>query len=409
MIRLAGRYALPLALWYTVGQILRYALFYAGYRFGLHNPVVPIIVISLVVMVTLGVTVAMLHSVRDSLPAVKKREVDESLTSWASVDEETVLYALTRALLPFMIFYLAWNWFSDDAKAFEQAAAARGAANAGISGQLTAMKAITALGDHFYVAMALTAAFLVLKFIAERFVEPKWPHIGGVVVALFEVNWTLFGLFTINKGRGALWDWLHARVAWGWAADLCGPVFGWIGTYWPSFKEAVLGGLVWLVIAGVILGVDSDEETALGKGRMGRRIVAASGIDRPHTPWEVMTRELRDKWLPTVFGVRMVFRAGLLTFAVFCVLFMGLEDVAYLAERGVYYLLGPHPVGWWIPRLFVVHFGVDLVHQALRVCLMAAAFDLVVARVSERTSGPVPDRAPRTDRTRPSVPPVRQS
>jgi hypothetical protein len=90
--------------------------------------------------------------------------------------------------------------------------------------------------------------------------------------------------------------------------------------------------------------------------------------------------------LPTFYGLRMVFRAGLLPFAVFCVLFMGLDDAALYAERGVYYLLGPHEVGWWVPRLSVIHFGVELVHQALRVCLMAAAFDLVVARVSERTS-----------------------
>ena len=407
MLRLAGRYALPLALWYTVGQVLRYALFYAGYRFGMHNPVVPIIVISLVVMVTLAVTVAMLHSVRDSLPAVKKRELDESLTSWASVDEETILNALTRALLPFMIFYLAWNWFSDDAKAFEQSAAARGSANGGITGQLEAMKSIIALGDHFYVAVALTVGFFLLKFIAERYAEPKWPRAGSLVVALFEVNWTLFGLFTVNKGRGAFWDWLHARVAWGWASDLCGPVFGWIGTYWPSFKEAVLGGLVWLVIAGVILGVDADEETALGKGRVGRRIISASGIDRPRTPWEVATRELRDKWLPTVYGIRMVFRAGLLPFAVFCVLFMGLDDAAYLTERGVYYLLGPHTIGWWIPRLPVIHFGVDVVHQALRVCLMAAAFDLVVRRVSARTSAPAPSLVSAPTLHHP-VPPARQ-
>ena len=407
-LRLAGRFALPLALWYTVGETLRYLLLIGGYHFGLHNAAVPVMVLSLIVMVSLVVTVAMVHTVKDGLPAVKKRELDESLTSWVAQEEETILNAVSRALLPFMIFYLAWNWFVNDAKEFEQATAARGAAQAGLGGQISAMKSIVALEDHVYVAIGLTAGFLILKFVGERSVEPRWPHIGGVVVALFEVNWTLFGLFTVNKARGAGWGWLQSRVAWGWLGEVTGPMFGWIGTLWPSFKEAVLGGLVWLVIAGVILGVDADEETALGKGKVGRRLVSASGIDRPRTPHDVLTRDLRDKWLPTVYGFRMVFRAGMLPFAVFCVLFMGLDNAAYLAERGMYYLLGPHPIAWWAPRISVVDYGVGLVHQMLRVCLMAAAFDLVVARVSERTATPGPVRSPYAPAT-PAGPPVRQS
>ncbi|GLY74759.1 hypothetical protein [Actinoallomurus iriomotensis] len=387
-LRLAGRFAVPLALWFTIGQVLRYLLFLGGYHFGLHHAPVPIFVISLIVMVSLGVTVAMLHSVKDGLPAVRKRELDESLTSWTAAEEETILDAVTRALLPFMIFYLAWNWFTDDAQAFEQSAAGRGNAQGGLSGQIQAMKLTIAIEDHIWVAIALTAAFLVLKFIAERFVEPRWPRVGGITVALFEVNWTLFGLFTINKARGDLTDWITNRVFWHWLGEITGPAFGWFDVLWPSFKEAVLGGLVWLVIAGVILGVDADEETQLGRGRVGRGLASASGMDRPHTPWEVITREWRDKWLPTVYGFRMVFRSGLLPFMVFCVLFTGLDDGALLLKRGVYHLLGPHPIVFWMPALQVISFFAELLHQILRVCLMAAAFDMVVARVSERSAKP---------------------
>jgi hypothetical protein len=406
-VRLAVRFAIPLALWYTVGQALRYVLLLLGYHFGLHHAAVPILVISLIVMVTLGVTVAMVHSVKDGLPAVRKRELDESLTSWKAGEEETILDALSRALLPFMIFYLAWNWFAQDAQAFEQAAAGRGNAQGGLNGQIEAMKAIVQLDDHLYVAIILTAGFLIAKFIAERILEPKWPRFGGIAIAFFEVNWTLFGLFTINKARGAFWDWLGSRVAWGWVSDIGGPALGWIGALWPSFKEAVLGGLVWIVIAGVVLGVDSDEEAALGKGRIGRGIKSVSGMDRPHTPWEVLTRELRDKWLPTYYGIRMVVRAGILPFAVFCLLYMGLESGALFVQRGVYTLLGPHPIPWWQQRLPLIDYGVDLVHQLLRVCLMAAAFDLVVARVSGRNAEP--EVAPVPSPSWPAAPPARPS
>lgn len=404
-LRLAGRFAVPLALWFTVGQALRYVLFLGGYTFGLHNPVVPIVVISLTVMVTLVITVMMMHSVRDGLRAVRERDLDESLTSWVAHDEETILNAVTRALLPFMIFYLAWGWFVDDAKAYEQTIAGRANAEGGLMAQIAAMKSVVALDDHLYIAIALTAGFLVAKFVTERVVEPRWSRIGSGLLALFEVNWTLFGLFSVNKGLDAVKDWLHSRVAWGWLADVSGPLFGWTGTFWPLFKSAVLGAVVWLVIAGVILGVDAREETALGQGRMARRVATVSGMDRPRRPREVLTREFRDKWLPTVYGLRMVYRAGVLSFAVFCVLFIGLDVVIDLLKRGVFEFLGPHKIGWWVPRGTIVDFAVGLVHQALRVCLMAAAFDVVVARVSgrsaePRSSAPVP--APPTFATPPA-------
>jgi hypothetical protein len=387
-LRLAGRFAVPLALWFTVGQALRFVLFLVGYHFGLHNSVIPVIILSLTVMVSLVVTVAMVHSVREGLPAVQARDLDEQLAPWAADEEEGILGAITRALLPFMIFYLAWGWFGNDAKDFEQNAAGRGAAEGGIFGQIDAMKILVALENHMYVAVICTVVFFAAKFVAERVVEPRWSRVGGLSIAFCEVNWTLFGIFTVDQLRQDATGWITGRVAWVELGKLTGPVFGTFNTQWPLFKDAVLGAVVWLVIAGVILGVAAEEEAALGQGRLGRKVVSASGIDRPHTPREVLTRELRDKWLPTVYGFRMVFRAGMLPFGVFCALFAGLEALAPVAERGIYYVLGPHDLGWWQPRLSLVDFPVELVHQMLRVCLLAAAFDLVVGRVSARTAAP---------------------
>jgi hypothetical protein len=405
-LRLAGRFGVPLVLWFTVGEALRYLLLLAGYHYGLHNAVLPILVLSLSIMVSLAVTVAMLHSVRDGLAAVRARDLDEHIAPWAADHDEGIMDAVTRALLPFMIFYLAWGWFSEDAKAFVQSAAGRGAAEGGITGELDAMKIIIGLLDHTYVAIACTVGFFTLKILADRLVEPRWPRIGKIAIAYCEVNWTLFALFTIDVLRRGIGSWITGRVAWAELGHLSGPVLGWLGTSWPLFKDAVLGALVWLVIAGVVLGVDAEEEAALGKGRLGRRIIRASGIDKPRRPREVLTRELRDKWLPTVYGFRMVFRAGMVPFGVFCALFAGLEVLDPLTKRGAYYVLGPHEIGWWEPRLGLIALVVALVHDVLRVCLMAAAFNLVVVRVSARTAAPVgvPSSVPPMP---PLVPPAR--
>lgn len=401
-LRLAGRFAVPLTLWFTVGEGLRYGLFLVGYHFGLHNSVIPILILGLTIMVSLAITAAMLHSVRRGLPAVQARALDEHIAPWAAEEDERVMAALSRALLPFMIFYLAWGWFTQDAKEFEQSAAGRGAAQGGIFGQLDASKIIIGLLNHTYVAIVCTIIFFALKVLADRFVEPRWPKIGGIAVAYCEVNWTLFGLFTIDVARRGIASWISGRVFWADLDRLSGPVLGWLSTLWPLFKDAVLGALVWLVIAGVVLGVTAEEEAVLGRGRLGRRVIRASGIDKPRTPREVLTRELRDKWLPTVYGFRLVFRAGMLPFAVFCALFAGLEVLQPLAKRGAFYLLGPHELSWWEPRMGLLGFVVDLVHQALRVCLLAAAFDLVVTRVSARTAGP----GPIPSSARPAAPPL---
>ena len=386
-LKLAVRFALPLTLWYTLGELLRFIVLWGGYKLGLHNSAIPVAALSLLVIVSLGVSLAMMHSVREGLAAIKERDERGALASWSVAEDESVYDALGRALLPFIIFYLAWQWYSRDAREFVGAAEGRGFAEGGIEGQLRGQKLLLDLQEHLYIAIGLTVVFFIAKFICERYLQPRVPRSGGLITALLEVNWTLYGVFTIDVLRGKAGDWIVGREFWGWIGGGLGPVLD----YWPMFKDAVLGSLVWLVIAGVILGVDAaDEHGALGEGRTARGLARVSGINRTHTPHEVLTRELREKWLPTWFGMRLVKRAGLVLFGTFCVLFVGLDVAEALTRRGVYYLIGPHPIVWWSTRLNFVEFGTGLLFQILRICLLAAAFNLVVARVSGRSAAPEP-------------------
>jgi hypothetical protein len=404
-LTLAARFALPLALWYTLGELLRYGLLYGGYRLAVSElpgaTAVPVATLSLLVMVHLIVAVAMMHSVRHGLPGIRRREDGSGLAPWAVLNEdESVLDAIGRALLPFMIFYLAWGMVRDDARAFATAAESRGfAEGGGFEGQTRGLGMLSVLERHVYVAILLTVVFFILKFLCERLLLPRLPRGGGILLAYCEVNWALFGLFTIDNIRGKAGDWVTDREAWGWLRTLVGHAVD----QWPTFKLAVLGSLVWLVIAGVILGVDTeDEEAALGGSRAGRGLARISGIRKERTPLEVLTRELREKWLPTWFGLRLVRRAGLLTFGVFCVLFIGLDVLKELTQREIYVVVGAHEVAWWATRVSPVDFGVGLVFEALRICLLAAAFDLVVARVSAGL-GRLPSVSAR-NAARPAVP-----
>ncbi|HEX6471944.1 MAG TPA: hypothetical protein VF069_22815 [Streptosporangiaceae bacterium] len=377
--RLAMRFAIPLVLWFTVGRAVRYGVFYAGYRF-MGTSWVPIVALSLGVLAQLAVTVVMLHSVRDGLAAIRRGARDENMAPWAAGEEESIFDALGRALLPFLIFYVAWGWFGKDARELVASAEGRGFAEGGIFEQIKRAGLLVNLVDHMYIAMAATAIFFIAKTCTDWWLVPRLARVGPLLLAVFELHWTLFGVFTVDHYRGNVGGWVTGRQAWGWLGDVLGPA----ASLWGPFKNAVLGALIWLVIAGVILGVDADERAAIGRGRIGRRLAAVSGIHRPKSPREVLSRELRDKWFPAVHGIRLVRRAGWMPFGVFCVLFVGLDVMADYLRRGAYYLVGPHPIPFWMVRLTPIDLGVDLVHDVLRICLLAAAFDLLVARVSAR-------------------------
>ncbi|MFI0350689.1 hypothetical protein [Actinomadura sp. 9N407] len=386
-LALAGRFVLPLALWFTVGELLRFGVLEGGYRLSvIKGPmanVAPLVTVSLLVMISLAITVVMVHCVREGLAVVHAREADGDLTPWAVGNDEPVTGAISRAVLPFVIFYLAWGMQGEDARDFANLAQSRGFAEEGFEGNTKGLGMLIQLEKHLALAIGLTVAFLGLKLLAEWLLRHRLPGAGGMLLAFFEVNFALFGLFTIDELRKAAGDWVTARKAWQALTETAGPVL----ELWPALRYAVLGGLIWLVVAGVILGLDAgDEQVVLGRGRAGRRLARAGGIERHNSPREVLTRGIRDLWLPAWYGLRLVRRSGLVPFGAFCALFMGLHVLENVAARQVYELVGAHPLDWWLPRQSLVGFGTGLVFEILRICLLAATFNLVMTRVNVRNA-----------------------
>ncbi|MGH3239947.1 MAG: hypothetical protein ACRDNL_06175 [Spirillospora sp.] len=398
-LRLAGRFVLPLTLWFTVGELLRYGAIYGGYRLGSMKgtaaTVAPIATIGLLVVITLTVAVLMVHSVREGLDVVHAREADGDLTPWAVGNDESVIGAMGRAALPFVIFYLAWGMQNEDAREFADMATSKGFQEGGFQGQIDALGMLLSLEKHIGLAIGLTAGLFVVKVAAEWSLEDRLPRAIGALVALLEINFALFGIFTIDHLRGKGVDWFAGRQAWAWVTDVAGPALD----VWPPFKDAVLGALIWLVIAGVVLGLDAgDEQVVLGRSRTARRLAAAGGVGRVNSPREILTRGFREMWLPAWYGLRLVRRSGMMPFATFCLLFAGLDVAEEASRRFVYELVGPREVTWWIQALPFVGYGTAVVFEILRICLLAAAFNLVMARVSARTAAkavsPPPPSAP---------------
>ncbi|WP_460365430.1 hypothetical protein [Actinocorallia lasiicapitis] len=391
---MSGRYFVPLALWYTVGQSVRYGLQWLGFEVGLKASWLPLLLVSLMVVTHLAVTVAMLHSVREGLPAISERDESGALASWAVGNDEPLIDALSRAVLPFMIFYLAWGWFGRDAQDFQQAVTSRGIAEGEMG---AAMNALLSIQKQLWVAVLLVVVFFAVRVAIDRWLTEPLPRVSALAGAFCECAFALYGVFTIDELRGKGVDWLTSRVFW----DALPAEH--LGTVWEHVKEPVLGSLLWLVIAGVVLGVDAaDERAVFGTGRMGARLARGAGLgERPaegeqerRTLREFLTRGLRDKWLPAWYGMRLIGRAGLLPFGMFALLYVGLDVVEDLTNRAIYVLVGPRDIAWWLPRLDLIGYGTGLLFQLLRIGLLAAAFDLVIQRVSERNAAPEPDPNP---------------
>ncbi|TDC90335.1 hypothetical protein [Actinomadura sp. 7K507] len=386
-LKLAGRFVLPLTLWFTVGELLRYGAMYGGYRLGsmkgMAATIAPIVTVGLLVVITLAVTVLMVHSVREGLDVVHAREADGELTPWAVGNEESVIGAMGRAALPFVIFYLAWGKQNEDAREFAGQAASRGFTEGGVQGQIDALGLLISMDKHVGLAIGLTTGLFLMKVAAEWSLEERLPRAIGALVAFLEVQFALFGIFTIDQLRNNAAEWITGRQVWEWMTSTAGPVID----LWGPFKDAVLGALIMLVIAGVILGLDAgDERVVLGRSRAARRLARAGGVERTNSPREVLTRGFREMWLPAWYGLRLVRRSGMMPFATFCLLFAGLDVAEEASRRFAYEVIGPQEVTWWIQALPFVGYGTALVFEILRVCLLAAAFNLVMARVSARTA-----------------------
>lgn len=392
---LAVRFFVPLALWYTVGQLVVWGLSWASFRLGLKNDVTPLLFLGAIVIVKLIVTVAMLHSVREGLPAVRARRLDDDFAPWRGEESESLLGAVSRSLFPFLIFYLAWGVLAEDARAFSSSNASRGLAEGGLEGGVQGLGQAIAVEEHVPLAIGLAVAFFVLKTVTERWLLPRYPRIMGILIAVFEIYWALFALFTITRGLRAIASWITSRTAWegsvGRIPDIpvMGDALSWVFDDLVSmFNDGVVLALIWLIIAGVVLGAHlNDEENLL---RRSERLRAAFARMRglravPAEAMEQVTQTLlREKWVPAVNGIRLIRYAGIPAFAVFSVFYAAVSVLDELGRRGVHVLLGAESPAWWGPRLTIVGFAVGLVVEMLRICLLAAAFDLVVARAADR-------------------------
>ncbi|MEV0405957.1 hypothetical protein [Actinoallomurus sp. NPDC050550] len=363
-IRLAGRFFVPLAIWFSAGAIVRYLLIQGishlgrGSHGGLRHAAV-LLPLSVAVLASLMVAIGMLFTLGRGLSVIKD-------------PDEPYVAAIGRTLFPFVLVYLGWNLYTTDLRDVLRADAQR-LVTAGDE-----MNAGYILELPILVCLAVAVVAWGLRVLCERRYEARHGRTMGVLTAFFEVNFTLYALYSVMQLVLRAKRWLADRVFWQAITHVVhvpgpGPV-----------KDALVLPLVWLAIAAIVYGLEMDGRETIRGTPLERLPDRLEGRRRRLA--EVASRSLREKYVPVVHAVRLAHRAGAPVFAWFCLCYVAIGVLLDPLQRGVIALIGTdHTVRFWNLVLVPVEFGHRMAGEILRLALLAATFDLVMRRVNGGT------------------------
>ena len=397
-LRFAGRYWLPLLLWFWAGRLAYDLLMRGAAAAGSLNKLAGLAVVSLAVLASLSATVLMLHVVRpesaDRTGPAEPAEPAEPAGGHphAGAGRERPLDVITRTLLPFVILYGAWGLYLEDLAylLYEHM-------DAGTIEQL--------VYAHTAPLIAVVLGSLILGTLCGKRYRRTGGRAFGVLSALFEANSLFFAFYSIRRVLLDIGDWFTSRAVWAAAAEmmhtLAAPInallavlslpplsvlVGWLWDLVPLALNGLALPLLWLAVA-------ATAHSGTGAYRHGTA---------PHTPtavrrtavqhWaqlgiEAFSHEIQQKYKPLADGVRLALRADLITFGVFCACFVGIELITGWGFVDVTGLVGPHERAFWSFWDGVLVRVGGMVTEVLRVCLLAAMVQLALRRVSDRIAG----------------------
>jgi hypothetical protein len=402
-LRLAGRCALPLILWFSAGELARWATLYLASEiqhgdFYQARLVAAYVLLTVVILISMTMVTGMFLSLRRVLWETRAREADGQ-------QPEKLWRSLNRIAPAFAVIYMAWSLHIEDAADFQQ------------------MDLLHNLDDNFYtpilnniangtdeavtygvglvsldwrVSLAAMAVTFGLRVLFARMVENGKGGFSGVAAAFAEFSFVfcaLNALYNLSALRG---DWTGQRAIVGgvqstWEQAKAGipgweAFWAWVAEVWPYAVDALAVPLTWLAVAVLVFGASVDDVrravrgTGLEKGvdkLEGSHSITQRAVDR-------VVGGFMERWVPVVNAFRITVKGGATLFGLVCLLYTGLHVGADYAARAIYTLVGSDVPFMW---LFVSHpvlFVLDLLVTALSFSVLAAAFDIAATRARLR-------------------------
>ncbi|MFW5415491.1 hypothetical protein J0910_02360 [Nocardiopsis sp. CNT-189] len=403
---LARRYWAPLLCVWLLGDFAHRMAMRGMAQLVAIEPYFGYAALGIVLVLQLAAYIIMFHMLRPGLPAVDaeyRRARGTGERRGLAEAERNLVDAVAVAILPFLIFYSAWDLIAEEYRRFLIATV-----NQEGMEFLLDIGAMNATGP--LIAMALLAFGLRAFF--EYVYDQTGSKTTGVLTALFEATWTFLALFSVVDLLGRFWAWVDTRAATvavhdtlnaglAWANGLVTPfplqelVLGAIGAVtalWAMLKGGFIEPLLWLTITAVVFGAQMDRYTGLFRkdtraGRVERAIIAGRrGPLRTAAGW--VRRDMGDKYVPFLNAFRFILGTSPVFYLSFSLYYVLLELGFDRLERGVFVAVGPAEwLGWWWPWMGPVEVVLDAAKYMLRICLLAAAFELILRKVGGRSTG----------------------
>ncbi|MEV4367665.1 hypothetical protein AB0J71_11390 [Nonomuraea sp. NPDC049637] len=395
-LRLAGKCALPLILWYAAGQVVRFVLLYAATELAYGDLrqlrlVGTVTFLTLIVLAAMTVTTGMLYTLRGALWEMRARREE-------GVEDERFFRVLDRVAPAFAVLYLSWGWHVEDARALQRM---------DLNHHFYDMQSAAWFGEETPVGKGLTdldwrvslGAMVVLfglKWLFAKLVEQGKGKLYGFGAAFSEFAFVFYGLNATVAIAGLRSEWVEHRSVVAGTNDLLEQaeksvplwktVTDAVSDFWPFFIGGVAVPLAWLTVAMLVFGAYSDETRSLVKGTRLER-----GVDRledshdlTKRTFDQLTGGFRDRWLPLANSLRMIAKGGAPLFGMMCLSYVALTVGAEYAERAVVTLVGAQADWVWAYKQGPLAFVSGLVVTVLTMALLAATYDLAATRARLR-------------------------
>jgi hypothetical protein len=395
-LRLAGKCALPLILWFAAGEAVRYTLMYAATEvaYGEWRQVRLVIVMALmtlIVLAALTVATGMLYTLRAALWETRARTEE-------GVADEPFFRALDRVAPTFAVLYLAWGFQNEDARDLIQMDFFHNFQE-GLSNSLFGEENVVGRGliDLYWgVSLGAMAVMFGLKLLFAKLVEQGKGKFPGFGAAFSEFAFVFYGLNITVGFANARSEWMEQRSVVAGTKDVLSEaekslpawkaVTETFGDVWPVFLDAVAVPLAWLTVAMLVFGAFSDQARTLVKGtRLEKGVDRLEGShDLTQKTFDQVTGGFRDRWLPLANSLRMIIKGGFPLFGTMCLCYVTIEVAAQYADRGLRTLVGSQSEWVWAYQGPPLAFLRQLVVTVLTMALLAATYDIAATRARLR-------------------------
>lgn len=286
--------------------------------------------------------------------------------------------ALGTSILPFFIVFATWGLIKDDWVAFSLAQLQQR--------DFDPENTVPLFIGVTPITVGVVVVAFVLRFLIKRFAArlPKW---FSLIAAYLEAVWIFIAIDILGQLLAGVPAWLQSRrvVVWGMevieTVTAAVPAIGWIrdAAGWLIDQAATLLGLplAWLTIAGIVYAVTSIT-TASATGRVVTTWQRVPGFLRKRV--RELGTDLAGRWHPIANAARLIWRAGVLTMALFVLAYAILDTSGLWLSLGISRVLGPHELQWWMATSAPLSLLVDTIVEPLRIALIAATWGYCLGR-----------------------------